>query len=476
MNVAHFEADDKLGSPKRLLRRYTRATFVCMAAALAAIVALGSWGAARDLRQEQTSLLQAAVAEATSHAERTVRHIEREVADGDVRPDFGGLRGENWLLAHWQESILSEEKWSYAAVEDVRGKLVAHSNPALDGQQLTRGWYERAVPLAGADVVETRFASLTEGRRAFDVRLPITLNDAVIGTYHSGINADWFDATVEEHEEYAQFGWMVVIGGTTLVVLAAIGSLYLVIRQTAALQDRLDLAEVRRVNELGQLIVGLAHEVRNPLNAVRLNLHAIGRVYRGEARLPSEEVATILRESTREIGRVSALIGEMLGYARSELPRVEDVDLNAEVRGTLDLVKQVMEDYHIAVVARLSAGPLPVRIDRARLRQVLLNLLNNAREAVGKGGRIEVDVGRASGGLELAVVDNGPGVPPDQRHRIFEPFFSTKDVGIGLGLALVKKFVEESGGSIAYDGDYSDGGRFVVRLPAAAAINQEVSP
>ena len=110
-----------------------------------------------------------------------------------------------------------------------------------------------------------------------------------------------------------------------------------------------------------------------------------------------------------------------------------------------------MEDHHIAVVAHLPAEPFWVQIDRSRLRQVLLNLLNNSREAVGKGGRIEIDLTRAHGMLDLVVADNGPGVPEAQHQRIFEPFYSTKEVGIGLGLALVKKFVDESGGSIAYE-------------------------
>jgi two-component system, NtrC family, sensor histidine kinase HydH len=474
-NAARLDASEA-GGTRRLLYRYTRATFVCLTLALFSILALGVWGAGRDFAQTHDSLLQSAVAEVTSHAQRTVRHIELDLASGELRPDFRDLREQDWLRSHWHEAILSQEKWLYAAVEDTSGRIVAHSNPALQGQQLAAGWYQRAVLDDGNQVVETRAVSLTEGRRAFDVRLPIIFHDDRIAIYHAGINAEWFDESVRAQEEHAKSGWMVVIGGALLVFLAAIGSLYLVVRQTAMLQQRLELSEVRRVDELGQLIVGLAHEVRNPLNAIRLNLHAIGRVHRGDARLPAEEVSTILRESTREIARVAGLIGEMLGYARSEPPRPEDVEFNAEVRATLDLVKQAMEDYHVAVVARLAPDPLNVRIDRGRLRQILLNLLNNAREAVGKGGRIEVEVNPALESLEFSVSDNGPGVPPEQRQRIFEPFFTTKDLGIGLGLTLVKKFVHESGGSIAYDERYDGGSRFVVRLPTVMArAGQEVS-
>lgn len=469
MQSGLMDAADGSSGRKRLLRQYTIASFASMAAAMTCIVCLGTWGAVRDLKRGRDSLLEAEIAEMRSHAERTVRNIERALVAGKIGPDFSRLRADESLLAHWKNGILTTEKWSYAAVEDANRRIVAHSNPALEGALIASEWYERVVPIAGGDVVETRFPALTGGGHDFDVRLPVTLDGHTVGVYHAGMDADWFEAAVAADQEYALVGWTIVVGGAALVLLLAVGSLYLITRQAAALQHRLDRADMRRVTELSQLIVGLAHEVRNPLNAIRLNLHAIGRVHRGEARLAEEEMTAILQESVWEIGRVSALIAEMLGYARSEPPCAEVVDLNVEVRGALDLVKNVMEDHHVAVVARLSAGPHCVRIDRARLRQVLLNLLNNAREAVGKGGRIEIEVSRAGEAVGLIVSDNGPGVPAAQRSRIFEPFYSTKELGIGLGLALVKKFVGESGGSIVYDAEQEAGSRFIIRLPEATA-------
>ncbi|HTU25921.1 MAG TPA: ATP-binding protein [Pirellulales bacterium] len=464
MAVAAIDCGNLPFDRRRPLRRYTVAAFSCLAAALACILVLGVWGAVRDLKHRQTSLFGLELAEVKSHAARTVRYIEGLLADGTVSRDFSGLP----VIAHWQKTILTEEKWTHAAVENLHGVIVAHSNPGLVGMELTGPWYERVVTVPGSDVVETRFGGLTEGRPAYDVRLPIVLGGEVVGTYHSGLSKHWFERSVTAERQYALFGWYVVVSGTVLVLLLAVGALYLITRQAAALQHRLDQADLRRVTELSQFIAGLAHEVRNPLNAIRLNLHAIGRVHRGEARLPDDEVETTIRESVREIGRVAALIHEMLGYARDEPPCVENIDLGSEVCRTLGLVKQVMEDDHVAVAAHLPGEPLWVRIDRARLRQILLNLLNNSREAVGKGGRIEIGLARSRGLLELAVSDNGPGVPQAQRQRIFEPFFSTKDVGIGLGLTLVKKFVDESGGSIVYEPGPDSGGRFLVRLPEAA--------
>jgi signal transduction histidine kinase len=466
---------DRIATPtdrRHLLPRYTTAAFCCLAAALVCILGLGTWGALRDIERRRTSLLQSEIAEIKSHSERTVRYLEGLLVEGAMKPDFTGLP----VIPHWQRMILAEEKWTHAAIEGAEGNIIAHSNPALIGQKLSGRWYERVVPLAGSDIVETRFVGLTEGRPAYDIRLPISYDGRPVGTYHSGMSADWFQRRVAAECEYTLFGWTVVVGGTALVVLLAVGSLCLITRQAAALQHRLDLADLQRASELSQFVAGLAHEVRNPLNAVRLNLHAIGRVHRGEAQLPDAEVDIMIRESAREIGRVAAMIHEMLGYARSEPSRDETIDLQAEIRSTVDLVKQAMEDHHIALVIRMPSEPLWVRIDRSRLRQILLNLLNNSREAVGKGGKIEIDVVRARGGVELAVADNGPGVPPAQRGRIFEPFYSTKDIGIGLGLAMVRKFVDESDGNIVYDSLDGTGGRFLIRLPEVVLADHREVP
>jgi two-component system sensor histidine kinase HydH len=109
-----------------------------------------------------------------------------------------------------------------------------------------------------------------------------------------------------------------------------------------------------------------------------------------------------------------------------------------------------MEGSDIQVVARLPDEKLHVYIDRNRLRQITLNLLNNAREAIGTGGRIEISIERQDKSIVVEVNDTGPGVPKGERQRIFDPFYSTKQLGTGLGLPLVRRFVEEAGGSIEY--------------------------
>jgi signal transduction histidine kinase len=361
----------------------------------------------------------------------------------------------------------------YAAVVDDSGLVVAHSHSQQQGRRLEPGWAGRAVSEAGAGVVETSSFALAFGTRALDIETPILLGGRQIGSYHSGLNAAALEARYAAVRRRALERWIIVIGGIIAVVLLASVSLYRITRRSAELSQELDAAESRRLAERHQLVVGLAHEIRNPLNAIRLNLHLIGRAFRPPGSLPPAELAEMVSESAAEVERLEALTEELLGYGRVDEPHDESSDLHQELSATLSFLRQSLAERRIRVGASLPPAPLRVRMPRARLRQVLLNLLNNAREAAGPDGRIELELRRGRGRLELLVSDSGPGVPLASRERIFEPFFSTRESGTGLGLALVRKYVEEGGGEVVVEGAAGGGARFRVTLPDAGPPREQ---
>jgi signal transduction histidine kinase len=252
-------------------------------------------------------------------------------------------------------------------------------------------------------------------------------------------------------------------------------SLHRINRRSAALQQAISMAHVKQLTDLGRLVGALAHEIRNPLNAIRLNLHALRNVLLGTARLSDDEIEQVVEESNREIERLSALMKTMLGYARPDQAVVEDVELNAELDAIAGFLAPVMERDGVDLVVTLPDVPISVAIDPDRLRQILLNLLNNAREAAGAGGRVTLTLTATDDQAEVTVADNGPGVPTADRDRIFDAFYSTRETGTGLGLALVKRFVEEAGGSVGCEdrraaGHYS-GAVFRVVFPIVPATS-----
>jgi signal transduction histidine kinase len=440
------------------------AAFVCVAIALACVLLLGAWGAWRDLYQVRATVLRLEMNRVRSLGERTVGNFESQLADESSFDDLGKTHGAAWLRRHWQTVMPKQPDRLYGAVVDASGKVAIHSRREFEGRRLETHWYERELFDAGEGVVETASVALAGGQRAIDVQLPITAGNQVVATYHSGIDVDKLQLAYNAAYRTIVGRWALVIGGILVVVLFASMSLFHIARSTAALHQRLSRDRLQRETELSQLMVGLAHEVRNPLNAIRLNLHMIGRDRNGK-RLSAEDWTSMVQESLEEVERVEALISEMLNFAPGRHELKEQLDLAAEIRSEVKFVQHLVQQDQIELCVRLPEQAVSVRFDRARFRQLLLNLLNNAREAAGCGGRIEIEVVRSHGGIELIVSDSGPGVPASHLQRIFEPFFTTKETGVGLGLALVKRFVEEAGGNVHCEANEAGGSRFCVWLP-----------
>jgi len=326
------------------------------------------------------------------------------------------------------------------------------------------------------DAVETRHALLTGGGRAFDVRVPIIQHGAEVGDYHNGLDYKWFQRVLAEKNAATRTRW----GGIFAVLLLVIGatgvSLYKIVRRTMLLHEAIEWSRVKQFAEVGELAAGIAHEIRNPINAIRLNLFALQRLQQFTPTHNGDESADVIAEATREIERVEGLMRIMLGYARPAKPNEEDIDIRAELEAMLSFIKPVIDRDKMCIRCRLSPTPLYVHLDRSRFRQIMLNLLNNAKEAIGPEGEIDVSLSRRGREtVEITVDDKGRAMWPADLDRIFDPLYSSKELGAGLGLALVKRFVEEAGGGVTCEANGSDGARFRITFPEALAETAAVA-
>ena len=209
------------------------------------------------------------------------------------------------------------------------------------------------------------------------------------------------------------------------------------------LQRRTHLAE--KLAAVGTLSAGLAHEIRNPLNSAQLQLQLLERRLRKQSSEPRLLGPISLVQG--EIQRLSDLVQDFLDFARpSRLRRVE-IDLVELVAQVLELLTPSAQTEGISVKMRV-VERVPVVVDGDKIRQVVLNLMRNAIEAVEPGGLVEVDVERRAHGAAVRVRDNGPGLSDEVRRHIFEPFFSTKATGTGLGMAICHSLVSQHGGDI----------------------------
>ncbi len=232
-----------------------------------------------------------------------------------------------------------------------------------------------------------------------------------------------------------------------------------------------------RLAAIGKMAAHVTHEIRNPLSAMGLNVELLAEELAG-LKAPdgaqSAEVANLLVAIQREAQRLEQLSEEYLRVARLPQPRMEADDVAAAVHEIVAFARPEIERQGCTVDLQI-ADPLPPALfDEGQLRQALLNLLRNAREAMPGGGPIEVRVMAEGMGVVVDIDDRGGGISDDIRARVFDPFFSTKGEGTGLGLASTKHIVQAHGGSITCEPRKSGGTRFRIALPIAPVASARV--
>jgi PAS domain S-box-containing protein len=266
-----------------------------------------------------------------------------------------------------------------------------------------------------------------------------------------------------------------------LVVDTAGGRRVLMLRGTALADDAGyvavfdDLTVLNRAQRdaaWGEVARRLAHEVKNPLTPIQLAAERLRRRFLG--RVSPEESELIDRATHTIVSQVEALktmVNAFGDYARPEPPTLRPIALNALLDDVLDLYEN---DQRIGLSRDLAAGEPLVRADAVRLRQALHNLIKNALEAIGDAKKPQLVVSTRivrdddQAFVELAVADNGPGLPAGFGERWFEPYTTSKNKGTGLGLAVVKKIAEEHGGGIRAENRAQGGAVFTLRLPIDA--------
>jgi signal transduction histidine kinase len=230
------------------------------------------------------------------------------------------------------------------------------------------------------------------------------------------------------------------------------------------LEERLNQSE--RAAVIGRLTQSVAHEIRNPLNVINLSIDHVSKKYAPEDPARREKFTQLLSSMKDEIERLKHLVNDLLNYGRPARFAVETVDMRQLVEETLALLRQQADIQGVAVTIDEASGPASVRGDRERLKSFVSNLAINALQAMPSGGHLTAQIARHDGEVEVKISDTGVGISEESLGKIFEPYFSTKQSGFGLGLAVTRKIIEEHQGRIAVESQLQRGTTFTVTLPA----------
>lgn len=275
------------------------------------------------------------------------------------------------------------------------------------------------------------------------------------------------DRVRRELQDLRQSLW-IQFGVVLAAALAALGfALFYVlhlIKKNRTLEQARQSADRR--SYVGILASGLAHEIRNPLNAMSMNVQMLEEELLERPDLVTTDAPELLASTRNEIKRLDQLVNNFLSFARPAAPRFEPLDLNQIVNEVLRFLEADFRQHHVVLETDLEPLLPPVELDATQFKQALMNLLVNARQVLADGGQVTVRTRAGAGGEAVVEIqDDGPGIPPDARERIFEVFYSNRGGGTGLGLPIARQVIERHGGKIELETELGQGSTFRIRLP-----------
>jgi len=351
------------------------------------------------------------------------------------------------------ESLFKDENALVGTIRRVRGSL--NGRVKAVGLQIEED--QRYVVWAGLALVLALLISLIVTYRARQMLRPLKV--LVEGTKRIG-SGDYAErVTINSNDELG------LLAGEFNSMAAAVEER----------EQRLIRSE--RLATAGRLASHITHEVRNPLSSISLNAEMLAEELEGLPTEKSDEALTLCREIHREVDRLTEITEEYLRFARLPKPHLEAEQLNDVLSSLISFISKEMKQRNVELVAELESGLPTIQADENQLRQAFLNLLRNAGESMGEaGGKVIIRTAKHDGSIRVEIADQGEGISAENLAQIFEPFFSTKRHGTGLGLALTQQIFDEHGGSIRVVSKIGEGTTFVVELPTASAVRDRSTP
>jgi len=359
--------------------------------------------------------------------------------------------------------LMNEEKGGYFLQESKNIKMASQTPLLPKGDPLPCYLQKigeiivREELIKGGNIPELKSVIEQMGLLGAEVSIPLISKDQLIGMINL---SQKFDKDIYYHEDIELLS---TLANQTAIAIEN-ANLYEDLKKSKSYMRRTD-----RLASLGTLTAGLAHEIRNPLVAIKTFTQLLPE------RLEDEEFRShFLNIASSEVDRISSLITELLEFARPSDPKMEFEDINSILDGMILLVSTETKKKQINIVKNYITNLPPIKIDREQIKQVFLNFLLNSIEATPERGEMTVKTRFfvKPGGepyIQIEFTDNGRGIPAEHLEDIFTPFFTTKDKGSGLGLSISHQIVQDHRGYIDVESELNKGTSFFINLP----LNQE---
>ena len=350
---------------------------------------------------------------------------------------------------------------TYFMINDLKGKTLASAGV------LPENWQPGDMPVAeltaGARAVASRKVAYL-GKPLLDIAMPVHLNNQVVGIARMGLERESMERILRENGKNI-FIFMVL---TALIAFLSMWVLYMNQNRHLAgivtMERRLEKAE--RLSALGQLAAGVAHEIRNPLNAISMASQRLKRDFIPADERKEKDFQTITGVIRDEIRRLNGIIEEFLTFSRSRRLELREYPVTEVLQKIVNLLREETAGKGIVLETKWSEPSPVIPMDMDKLQQALLNFIKNAVESISDGGRVTITVTpERKDWIKIAIADTGCGMTEEEIERIFSPEYTTKEKGLGLGLPLSHEIIRGHGGEIRVTSQKDEGTTFEIILP-----------
>lgn len=339
---------------------------------------------------------------------------------------------------------------------DNRGNVLAQTAGRPVNQIQEESGAAKSNPQATSRIVEQK-----DGLRHYDVIKPILVNGSPLGLLEIGLSLQPMQAAW--HRALRSM----IVAGLAVLLVGALGMATIFYNQQSHLKKirtlEAEVSRQQRLSELGNLAATVAHEIRNPLNSVSMGLQRLEGEFKPAQN--QEEYARFLKLMQGEVRRLNSIVEQFLSLARPLHLEREDIAVGDFLQELTALVSPEASSAKVQIDLKVSQGLPPLHADRNYFKQLLLNLILNGIQAMPRGGTLRIEAVEERGFLHLTVADQGVGMTAETLARIFEPYFTTKPNGSGLGLPIARRIVEAHGGSITAQSKPGQGSHFRIVLP-----------
>ncbi len=348
----------------------------------------------------------------------------------------------------------------YISVQDEQMDILAHTDPTFAGKKEEDSFLRRALQ---SDQALSRLLHPTKGEEVFEVVKSFSLKGKLVGLIRIGYFSKEIYPLLSQVKRNVVLSifFFLILGVSAITLIWVNQNRHL--KNVKEMEDRIQLAE--RLSSLGHLAAGVAHEIRNPLNAIGMGLQRLKREFLPREESQREEYLSFMELISKEIRRVNEIIEQFLSLSRPFELNLKHFSLKELLKNLVTFLQEEASSQGIRIQAE-TAPDLPlIKMDHEKLTQAFLNIMKNGMQAMEQGGVLQVKTQGLRDRVEVSFSDSGSGIPPEQMEKIFNYYYTTKEKGVGLGLPIAHRIIEAHGGQLNVESQVGIGTKVTVTLP-----------